>query len=181
SGFTQPGPSLVVRSLGVLLVGTAEAWLAYEYHIRGTDWHFVLHTLLGLGAGFTAAALLGTRNVARWALLGQVVSVTPDVIFITLGIPHERWMDIFLAHITIHVVAAPLAVAATLFLVAGWGWWISAWTSARLSGALLALAGVVVVGVALALHHPIPTQLSDYQQLAGQGVGAVGRLAGWCQ
>lgn len=176
SGFARPGPSLAARGLGVVLVAAAEGLLAYEYHVRGTDWHFVLHTLLGLGAGFAVAALLGTRKVARWALLGQAVSVAPDVLFIAFGIPHQRWMDVFLADITIHVVAAPLAVAATLFLVAGWGWWISAWTPARLPGALLAIAGLVVVGVALALHHPIPTQLSDYQRLGGQGIGAAGRL-----
>lgn len=146
---------------GTLVTGAVEAWLAYEYHVRGTDWHYVLHSLLGIGAGFAVAAALGTRKVVRWGLLGQALSVMPDVLFIVGGIPHQRWMDIFVAHITIHVVPQPLLIATALFLLAGWGWYLTAWTPARASGRLLALSGVAVVAIALAVHHPIPTTLSQ--------------------
>ncbi len=174
--FRTPRPA-PLRTAGVaLLVAGVETWLGYEYHVRGTDWHFVLHTLLGCGAGFAVAALLGSRRVVGWVLLGQALSVLPDVLFITAGIPHQRWMDVFVAHITIHVVAQPLLVAATLFLVAGWGWWLAAWTSQRAAGRLLALAGVAVVGIALALHHPIPTSLAQLDHLEG----ALRSPGSWC-
>lgn len=168
---------------GLLALAGVEVWLAREYVVRGTTWHLLLHSTLGLAAGLVvAAAAVAVHRPARpgWAALscavvGQAVSVLPDLLFAVGQVPHGRWMDAFLAHISIHLVAQPLGVSVAAFLLAGWGWWLAAHGGARRGGALLAAAAVAVVAAALATAHPLPTRLADYARL-DSGLAT----AGWC-
>lgn len=122
-----------------------EGALARAYVVRGTAWHLLLHSSIGFGLGLAAGGLVAagrdrpTRGLA-WAVAGQVVSVTPDVLFLYLRLPHQRWMDVFVGHISIHTGPQPLLVGVGMFLLGGWAWW---------------LAGE---------GRPIPAQLSEYQQ-----------------
>lgn len=158
-----------VAALASLLGG--EVALAAAYTARGTGWHFLLHSTLGAGAGLVLATVLATLRTRAasppgqavgWAVLGQAVSVTPDVLFAAARVPHRRWMDFFLAHISIHLTPQPLLVTTGAFLVAGWGWWLAAHTYRRGLGVGLAGLAVLVVAGALALAHPLPTRLADY-------------------
>ena len=170
----------VTRALALAAAGAGEAVVAQAYVARGTTWHLLLHTLIGLGlglaAGAVASALAPHRNLARyrleqrgkpfgpvrWAVAGQLVSIVPDLLFAIIQIPHARWMDVFVGHITIHLVPAPLLVALAVFLLGSSAWFAAVVLRRRLGGALLAVATVASLGVALALAAPIPTQLSDY-------------------
>lgn len=104
-----------VAALASLLGG--EVALAAAYTARGTGWHFLLHSTLGAGAGLVLATVLATLRTRAasppgqavgWAVLGQAVSVTPDVLFAAARVPHRRWMDFFLAHISMHLTPQPL-------------------------------------------------------------------------
>jgi hypothetical protein len=75
-----------------------------------------------LGAGLGVATLTLVAGVGRrrpaaeavWAagLVGHPVSAFPDVLFMLGGVLHAPWMDVFVAHIGIHFVPAPLIVLA---------------------------------------------------------------------
>lgn len=143
-----------------------EALLAQQYQVRHTDWHFVLHTTLGLGLGLVIAAVLRSRHPLRWAFAGDLVSVLPDLLFQLGQLPHRRWMDVFALHITIHLVPQPLLVSLAVFLLASTGWWLTVRGERPRGAQALAGLAVVLLGVALALHHPLPTRLIDYQHLS---------------
>lgn len=169
----------VTRALALAAAGAGESVVAQAYVQRGTTWHLLLHTLIGLGlglaAGATASALVQNRGRARhpdsrgrpfgpvrWAVAGQLVSIVPDLLFVVLRIPHAQWMDVFIGHITIHLVPAPLLVALTVFLLGSSAWFAAVVLRRRLVGAVLAVSTVAALGTALALAAPIPTSLSDY-------------------
>lgn len=179
----------VTRALALAVAGAGEAVVAQAYVERGTTWHLLLHTLIGLGLGLAAGGVVaaavhdrprpryrsrGGRPLGpvRWAVAGQLVSIVPDLLFVILRLPHARWMDLFVGHITVHLVPAPLLVGLGVFLLGSSAWFAAVVLRRRLGGALLGVATVGVLGVALALAAPIPTRLSDY----GDRLGA---LPGW--
>ena len=170
----------VTRVLALAAAGAGEAVVAQAYVTRGTTWHLLLHTLIGLGLGLAAGAAVSSLTQSRsgsgrrpeqegrpfgpvrWAVAGQLVSIVPDLLFAVIRIPHARWMDVFVGHITIHLVPAPLLVALAVFLLGSSAWFAAVVLRRRLGGALLAVATVASLGLALALADPIPTRLSDY-------------------
>lgn len=153
-------------ALALLLLLALELLLWKGYAAFRTTWHYLLHTGLGVGAGLSAAALLSaarrrpTRGLA-WGLGGQLVSVAPDVMFRMLRMPHERWMDVFLAHVTIHTSPLPLFATTSAGVLGTWGWYAGCSGRRRLATGLAAVA-LVLLTVVLALHTPIPTALADY-------------------
>ncbi|GAC1326284.1 MAG: hypothetical protein NVSMB13_10930 [Mycobacteriales bacterium] len=178
----------MIRRLGALLALAGLAALEWEvaraYITRGTAWHLLVHSALGFGLGLAAGALVSSargRPVPGlgWAVIGQAVSIAPDVAFLYLRLPHQRWMDVFVGHISIHTAPQPLLVAVGVFLLGGWGWWLASGVGRRTGGAVLGLAAVGLLTAALAAHRPIPTRLVDYQQqLAARGIPA---SAFWCR
>ena len=159
-----------MRRLGQLaaLAGVValEVAVALAYLGLGTWWHYLLHQLVGWGVGLSTAALVAT--VSRWRppalpalLLGQLLSIVPDLQFRYARMPHEPSMDLWLGHISVHTGPSPVLVALGALLLGGWGY-VAVCLSRRRLGPALALTGVVLVAVACLLARPLPTTLADY-------------------
>lgn len=166
------GDSLAVQLTGVALLALAEGVVVNAYVGRGVVWHLVLHSLIGLGLGLAAGGLVASvrgrpTGPLRWAALGQLVSIGPDLLFVAARLPHEGWMDVFVGHISIHTSPAPLLVALTVFLLGSSAWFAGSALRRSLGARLLVVATVAVLGVALALHSPIPTTLEQYSTQYG--------------
>lgn len=149
-----------------------EVYLHQAYRAFDTLFHYLLHGLVGAAAGLVvlvALRLLGRGcRVPLWAgaLLGRLVSAVPDVLFVAVDAPHERWMDVFVAHIAVHVVPRPLTWAFALFALA-----VGAAAAVILGGQRLAAgcaALALTLGVAgLAVREPIPSTLEGLRALPG--------------
>lgn len=140
--------------------------IAMSYLGLGTWWHWLLHQLVGWGVGLGTAALIGAltryRIPALAALLaGQLLSIVPDLQFRFARMPHERSMDLWLGHISLHTGPSPVLVALATVLLGGWAW-IAVTYGRRLAGAGLGAAALVLVAGACLVAEPVPTQLSDY-------------------
>lgn len=119
-----------------------------------------------LGVGLSLAALVSV--VSRWrvpavvALLGgQLLSIVPDLLFRYDRMPHERSMDVWLGHISIHTGPSPVLVALGSLLLGGWGYVGAVRGRPRLGG-VLAAGGLALVTIACLLAADVPTRLSDY-------------------
>ncbi|GAC1327914.1 MAG: hypothetical protein NVSMB13_14610 [Mycobacteriales bacterium] len=103
----------------------------------------------------------GRRVPAVGAMvLGQLVSIFPDLMFRFMRMPHEPWMDWWVGHISMHTGPSPLLVALLVLLFGGWGWLLA--TSRPRVAVLACLAGPLLLLVACLLARPIPTSLSGY-------------------
>ncbi|MEO6204728.1 MAG: hypothetical protein ABIO67_05005 [Mycobacteriales bacterium] len=148
--------------LGVLAL---ELTVAYAYQVRGTWWHFLLHQYIGWGLGLAAGALImvATRRrvpVIAALLLGQLVSIVPDLMFRFMRMPHTAWMDLWVGHISIHRGPSPLLVATAVLLLGGLAWLL---TSVRPAYAVVvALLGPILLTGACLAAKPLPTRLSDF-------------------
>jgi len=156
-----------LRAAAVLVVLAAEVVLAREYAGFRTIWHFLVHSGIGAGLGLALAAAVsaGRRGPVSpwpWALVGQAVSVAPDVLFLALRMPHERSMDAFVGHVSVHTAPQPLLVAVAVFLLGGWAWALADPLRRPRVGLALAAGTAGVLALALALRTPLPTSLSDY-------------------
>ena len=87
----------------------AEFGLYVSYRGHDARFHWFTHFFVGSGAALvvmTAVTLRQRRAVPlplAWLLLGHLFAAFPDVLFV-FGIAHQRWMDIFLAHVSTHVM-----------------------------------------------------------------------------
>lgn len=157
---------LLLVSLGYLGIAAAETSVAIAYQNFGTWWHWLLHQFIGWGIGLTTAAVIGTltrfRIPALVALLGgQLLSITPDLMFRFLREPHVASMDVYLGHISIHTGPSPTLVALATLLLGGWSY-LAVTYGRRRTGAVLATLAIAAVTVACLLARPVPTQLSDF-------------------
>ena len=146
-----------------------EALIALAYYDRGTWWHFLLHQYVGWGLGLAVAGLLSLarRRSVRplpFLLLGQLVSIVPDLMFRYLRMPHEPSMDLWVGHISLHTGPSPLLVALGVLLLGGAGWLLASQQPARRSALAVgtSLAGPILLLVACLLAAPIPHALHDY-------------------
>lgn len=140
--------------------------VAVAYLNRGTWWHYLLHQMVGWGAGLALAAVVATvtryRVPAVVALLtGQLISIAPDLLFVYAGMPHTRSMDVYLGHVSIHTAPSPMLVALACVLLGGWAF-VAAELGRRRAAGVLAVAAVAVVTVASVLAAPIPTTLAEF-------------------
>ena len=151
----------VLAWLGLL---SLEGLVARSYDDRGTWWHWMLHQYVGWGLGLAVGGLLalrGRRVPAVVAMVtGQLVSIFPDLMFRFMRMPHERWMDWWVGHISMHTGPSPLLVATAVLLLGGAGWYLAS-VRPRLA-VVVCLAGPLVLLVACLLARPTPTSLQDY-------------------
>jgi hypothetical protein len=152
-----------VKLLGFLLLGALEALIARTYYDRGTWWHWMLHQYVGWGLGLAVAGLLvvGLRRrvpAVPAMVLGQLVSVFPDLMFRFMRMPHEPWMNWWVGHIAIHTGPSPLLVATGVLLLGGGGWLLA--SVRRRLAVVVCLAGPLLLLVACLLARPLPTSLS---------------------
>lgn len=96
------------------------------------------------------------------AFLGHLYSALPDVAFLTGGVLHDCWMDVFAFHITAHFIPAPLTALA-LFLLALAGYALAASGRPRPAVAGLGALGAaaLLATVALWAAAPIPDDIQD--------------------
>jgi len=98
------------RSLAgqLLLLVVAEIVLYASYDVHDARFHWATHFLVALA--FASLVLLvrllvtgvpGPRLLLPVVLGWHLFAMTPDILF-RGGVPHYRWMDVFLGHITAH-------------------------------------------------------------------------------
>jgi hypothetical protein len=94
-------------------------------------------------------------------LVGQLLSIVPDLQFRYARMPHEPSMDLWLGHISLHTGPSPVLVSLGALLLGGWGW-IAAAYDRRAAAAALGAGALVLVTVACLQARPIPDRLADY-------------------
>jgi len=145
-----------LRPRGLLVQGAsvavAEALLLASYRGHEAGFHWATHFLVGLSAAaLTNLAWLALKGApARGQLLSilawHLYAMLPDLLF-SRGIPHDGWMDVFLAHISSHYVPGGITtwLAIALTLSSAYAIVLSRWLAARLTeaeaGAGTGLAG----------------------------------------
>lgn len=142
-------------------LAAVEGLLAMGYADRGTWWHYLLHQLIGWGVGLAVGALVARGPVVCWLVLGQLVSIMPDLLFRFARLPHAAWMDIFIGHISIHLAPVPLFVAFGVLLLGAEAWLFGHYGRGR-PARVLALGALVLLAVACLLARDLPAHLSDY-------------------
>ena len=101
----------------------AEIGLYLSYRGHDARFHWFTHFFVGSSAALVVmtAVTLRQRRAAPlplvWLLLGHLVAAFPDVLFL-FGIAHQRWMDIFLGHVSTHFMPGRNTTWYAAFLVA---------------------------------------------------------------
>jgi hypothetical protein len=160
----------VIRRLAVAAAWAGLLALQYgggvAYLSRGTWWHYLLHQMVGWGAGLAVAAVVAVftryRIPAVVALVGgQLVSIVPDLQFRYQRMPHMTSMDVWLGHISIHTGPSPILVALGSVLLGGAGYVAGEYGRRRLAVGAAVAAGLLVL-VACLVAAPIPTTLAEF-------------------
>ena len=100
----------------------AEVGLYASYRGHDARFHWFTHFFVGASVALVAMAMVAARTHRPvplplvWIVLAHVVAMFPDFLF-TAGIAHERWMDVFLGHITTHFVPGRNLTWFVVFLV----------------------------------------------------------------
>lgn len=87
----------------------AEVLLFWAYLGHGSSFHWFTHFYAGASAALLLMAGLGwfrrrpPRRPLLWILAAHLFASLPDLLF-AAGIAHQRWMDIFLLHISSHFI-----------------------------------------------------------------------------
>ncbi len=147
--------SLTLQSLVLI---TAEFVLFATYGAHDARFHWATHFLVALTvsallllAGLLLTGALRPRFPVLVVLGVHLFAMTPDVLF-RAGVPHYRWMDFFLGHITVHRLpgadVAWLLIALTA--TAAYSAAVSLWLRARRTEALAGMPpGVGLTGGAV--------------------------------
>jgi hypothetical protein len=151
-----------------VLVVVIEGYFLVRYLAFGALFHLYVHGLLGVGLALAGHAAwrarrpggAGAPELLGVALAGHIASAVPDVLFLTAEIPHAAWMDVFVAHISIHFVPAPLALTFAV-LAAGVAAQVARVAGAARVLALSALLAVALPAGGLAARSPLPSSIED--------------------
>ena len=121
SGAARPPTARRPPPMAALAAGAVEVALFEAYRREASLFHWFTH----LYAGGAAAAVVGAavawrrrRPVGRlwvWVVVGHAIAAFPDVLF-RAGVAHQRWMDVFVAHVSSHQIAGREATLLALFL-----------------------------------------------------------------
>ena len=157
-----------VRGLSLAAVAGVEVYFFARYAANGAQFHYWLHLLLGgyLGVGLLALRRLtrGRRSRVRgWqaGFLGHLYSVVPDVLFLTVGLLHAAWMDVFALHITAHFLWPNALVAGLVLWTLAIGGYVAAVLGTRRTAAAALTASLAFLGLAVALRTPLPSTLDE--------------------
>ncbi len=86
-----------------------EVYLYVAYRGHEARFHWFTHFFVGASVALLIMAAVGARThrpvpyPLLWPILGHLLAMVPDFLF-TAGIAHERWMDVFLGHISTHYI-----------------------------------------------------------------------------
>lgn len=107
-------PSATARLLRLclwcVLAVVVEIGLYLSYRGHDARFHWFTHFFVGSAAALlvmSAVALRTRRPVPLplvWPLVGHLYAMFPDFLFTGGHMAHERWMDVFLGHISTHFV-----------------------------------------------------------------------------
>jgi len=106
---------------GATVAVEVSLYLSYRGH--DARFHWFTHFFVGASAALVVMAVVTLRTgraVASplvWPLLGHVFAMAPDLLFAG-GIAHQRWMDVFLGHISSHFVPGRNLTWYAVFLAA---------------------------------------------------------------
>ena len=109
--------------LWCVIAVVAEVGLYASYRGHDARFHWFTHFFVGASVALlvmTAVAARTRRPVPLplvWPFLAHVVAMFPDFLF-SAGIAHQRWMDIFLGHISTHFVPGRNVTWFLVFLLA---------------------------------------------------------------
>lgn len=159
SRWAVPYRPLRARTLLLQLVvlSVAEIGLFSSYSGHDARFHWATHFLVGLIAALVwlSAYLLIAAKPAPGqlivVLLFHLFAMTPDLLFRT-DIPHYRWMDVFLGHVSAHYLpdGDDSWLALALIALAGYAWLLCRWLAARDQEAVAGLPpGIGIGGVAV--------------------------------
>lgn len=95
----------VARTAGAVALEVA---LYRSYQGHDTRFHWFTHFFVG--AGFALVVMAGVswrtgrpvRRPVLWMVAGHLYAMAPDLAFSAARVPHHRWMNIFLGHISSH-------------------------------------------------------------------------------
>ena len=148
------------RSLAVQLVllVVAELALYASYDVHDARFHWATHFLVALA--FASLVLLlrllvtgvpGPRLLLSAVLGSHLFAMAPDLLF-RGGVPHYRWMDVFLGHVAVHYLPGGDGTWLVIALVC-LGLWVAAltaWLRARRAEAAAGMPpGVGLTGMAV--------------------------------
>jgi hypothetical protein len=94
--------------LWCLLAVVVEIALYLSYRGHDARFHWFTHFFVGSAVALllmSAVALRTRRPVPLplvWPMLGHLYAMFPDFLFTGGHIAHERWMDVFLGHVSTH-------------------------------------------------------------------------------
>ena len=177
------------RSLAVQLVVliAAEVVLFTSYADHDARFHWATHFLVALA--FTAVVLLarllvtgapGPRYLLLTVLGFHLYAMAPDLLF-RGGVPHHRWMDVFLGHVAAHYLPGGdfawlvIALAITACYIGA----LTLWLRARRAEALAGMPpGVGVTGTAVVRPQLDPRTHDLAHEHHGQGTPTVVLLHG---
>ncbi len=101
----------------------AEVGLYASYRGHDARFHWFTHFFVGASVALVAMAVVAARTrrpvplALVWIFLAHVVAMFPDFLF-SAGIAHQRWMDLFLGHISTHFVPGRNLTWFVVFLAA---------------------------------------------------------------
>ncbi len=95
---------------GLTLYTAAEVLLFISYRNHDARFHWFTHFFVGAIVALLIMSVIAwlTKRPIRlpllWPLLAHLFAMFPDFLFSFKFIAHERWMDLFLFHISSHFV-----------------------------------------------------------------------------
>ncbi|MBW3555709.1 MAG: hypothetical protein KY454_02105 [Actinobacteria bacterium] len=101
----------------------AEVGLYASYRGHDARFHWFTHFFVGASFALVVMAVVALRRRRAvpvplvWPFIAHVVAMFPDFLF-AAGIAHQRWMDVFLGHISTHFVPGRNLTWFVVFLLA---------------------------------------------------------------
>ncbi|MFN2504926.1 MAG: hypothetical protein ABR540_12015 [Acidimicrobiales bacterium] len=123
SGTAVQPPAALRVCLWCLIAVVAEVGLYASYRGHDARFHWFTHFFVGSAAALLVMAAVTARTHRPvplplvWPFLAHLVAMFPDFLF-TGGVAHERWMDLFLGHISTHFVPGRNLTWFVVFLLA---------------------------------------------------------------
>ncbi len=118
----RPGRRLR-QCLWCLATVLAEVGLYLSYRGHDARFHWFTHFFVGATAALVVMTIWAWRRQRPvpcplvWPLLAHLFAMSPDLLF-AAGVAHQRWMEVFLFHISTHFVWGRNLTWYALFLAA---------------------------------------------------------------
>ncbi|GAC1530390.1 MAG: hypothetical protein NVS3B12_04890 [Acidimicrobiales bacterium] len=101
-----------------------ELLLYRSYQGHDARFHWFTHFFVGASFALVVMAAVSwrirrpVRRPLLWLIAGHLYAMAPDIAFSAAGVPHRRWMDVFLGHISSHFIPGHNLTWFAVFLTA---------------------------------------------------------------